>query len=82
MKIEGYTLTNHALVEREDRIVEILATTGFGKIISKMENKGNTVKALTSTGVCLIVDERTKTCVTLYKIDSRKIGKFVSKALV
>lgn len=68
--ISSLTFSQHAYIDRADRIAIIDKHVGWGQIVK--ETYHNSVfHCLTDTGVMLIVDERKETIITLYLIDKR-----------
>ena len=62
MKIE---FSNHCIEERSERVYEIASTIGFGKIMQYFPGAYE-VKAITDTGVLLIMTPNKKKIITLY----------------
>lgn len=74
MSVNGYTLSKHIMIDRKDRVDDILATGGFGAEVKKVpdEKTPGIFNVLTSTGVMMVVSEYCKICITLYKIGNIK----------
>lgn len=62
MKIE---FSNHCIEERTERVYEIASTIGFGEIMQYFPG-AHEVKAITDTGVLLIMTPNKKKVITLY----------------
>ena len=61
-----YKTTYHSRIERQDRIVFILSTVGFGEVVLEKPSRNNTLMRLTDTGVTLITSADGATIVTAY----------------
>lgn len=62
--MEKFIGTKHAVVDREERIVRIATTIGFGEIVAERESDGK-IKSITSTGV-IWVHTKERVLVTAY----------------
>ena len=62
-----FEMTDHAKIERLDRLVECMTTIGVGEVILSARNYDrNSIRQLTSTGLILIVSADGKTLITGY----------------
>jgi hypothetical protein len=67
--MEKIVFSQHCLEERQDRIVRIASTIGFGNVIAKVHSSnrtGATVHCLTDTGVVIVKDSREEMVITLF----------------
>lgn len=65
--LKGYKISKHVFEDREERIVKIGSTIGFGEIIKEAPyTKSNATILLTDTGVAYIVDKKSKFVITVY----------------
>ena len=71
MKIE---FSNHCIEERTERVYEIASTIGFGKIMQYFQG-AHEVKAITDTGVLLIMTPNKKKIITLYVVTMAQAKK-------
>ena len=71
MKIE---FSNHCIEERTERVYEIASTIGFGEIMQYFPG-AHEVKAITNTGVLLIMTPNKKKIITLYVVTMAKEKK-------
>ena len=71
MKIE---FSNHCIEERIGRVYEIASTIGFGEIIQYFPG-AHEVKAITDTGVLLIMTPNKKKIITLYVVTMAQAKK-------
>lgn len=73
--LTNYTLSYHARVERANRITAILTYVGLGQpIFSGIDAlHKNHVFHITNTGVIVVVDEKTKTIITMYLLTLEKL---------
>lgn len=71
MKIE---FSNHCIEERTERIYEIASTIGFGEIMQYFPG-AHEVKAITDTGVLLIMTPNKKKIITLYVVTMAQAKK-------
>lgn len=71
MKIE---FSNHCIEERSERIYEIASTIGFGEIMQYFPG-AHEVKAITDTGVLLIMTPNKKKIITLYVVTMAQAKK-------
>lgn len=62
--MEKFIGTKHAIVEREERLVRIATTIGFGEIVAERESNEK-IKSITNTGV-IWVHTRQHVLVTAY----------------
>ena len=72
--------SSHVAIEREDRLVTIATTIGFGSVVDtffRTEQSGEVrCYCITDTGVLLIKDRRQKVLITAYAAHARKIASF------
>ena len=67
-----YNFTNHALLERQDRIFAIIDTIGIGSEVDKFHREGtNSYEVFTDTGVMLVVNEN-NFIITAYAVNMKK----------
>lgn len=71
MKIE---FSNHCIEERTERVYEIASTIGFGEITQYFPG-AHEVKAITDTGVLLIMTPNKKKIITLYVLTMAQAKK-------
>ena len=71
MKIE---FSNHCIEERTERVYEISSTIGFGEIMQYFQG-AHEVKAITDTGVLLIMTPNKKKIITLYVVTMAQAKK-------
>ena len=71
MKIE---FSNHCIEERTERVYEIASTIGFGEIMQYFPG-AHEVKAITDTGVLLIMTPNKKKIITLYVVTMAQAKK-------
>ena len=71
MKIE---FSNHCIEERTERVYEIASTIGFGEIMQYFPG-AHEVKAITNTGVLLIMTPNKKKIITLYVVTMAQAKK-------
>lgn len=62
--MEKFVGTKHAIVDRQERLVRIATTIGFGEIIAERESGGK-IKSITDTGV-MWVHTKERVLVTAY----------------
>lgn len=74
--IKGYKISNHVLNDREQRIIRIGTTIGFGKIVFSRKSEEGKVEAITDTGILFILDEEAKMIITCYPINHRRLFSF------
>ena len=71
MKIE---FSNHCIEERNERVYEIASTIGFGEIMQYFPG-AHEVKAITDTGVLLVMTPNKKKIITLYVVTMAQAEK-------
>ena len=70
--ISSLTFSQHAYIDRADRIAIIDRHVGWGQIVKETYHN-QTYHCLTDTGVLLVIDDRKETIITLYLIDRRAL---------
>lgn len=71
--IAGYATSRHLLEDRNDRLLHIATTTGFGEIMYKCPiNNGEGWAVFTTTGVMMVTDIHDTFIITMYFADISK----------
>lgn len=63
--LKNYTMSRHLIEDREERLVKIAMTIGFGEVIKESTHNGATI-FLTNTGIIYVVNKQLKIIITVY----------------
>ena len=74
--MKTYTMTNHASVDRLDRLATCVEKLGMSKFIleTKNPNYPGTIQCLTSTGIIIVMNEDTGVVITGFMATVQKVS--------
>ena len=81
--------TTHASADREERIIRIATTIGFGEVIGSFPNRnehGPTMHCITDTGILIVKDRYEQNVITMFALKESRLhyyyGDRVPKSLL